>query len=155
MYSRPVRVAGLAAVAALALVAAGCGGERLSQANFDAKTSAICAGYTKRAQKELEPVPGNPLSATGTPEQLAKFGHLLEHVATLFGRQLDDLRRVRPPAGSAQRYTQVLRLYAQIESALGRGARAARRGDKVGVLAVEDELSALGKEADALGFKCE
>ena len=155
MYSRPVRLAGLVLVAAVALVAAGCGGERLSQSAFNAKTSAICAGYTKRAQKELEPIPGNPLSPKGTPEQLAKFSRLLEHVATLFGRQLDDLRQVRPPAESQQRYAQVLGLYAQIDGALWRASRAARKGDKVGVAAAEDELSALGTEADALGFKCE
>jgi hypothetical protein len=150
-----VRLAGLVLIAALALVAAGCGGEQLSRSAFDAKVSSICAGYTKRAAQELQPVPGNPLSDKGTPEQLAKFGHLLEHVATLFGRQLAELRQVGPPAESQERYTQVLRLYAQIESALNRAARAARKGDKTGVLAAEDDLSALGRAADALGFKCE
>ena len=155
MYSRPVRVAGLVLVAAVALVAAGCGGERLSQSAFDTKTSSICARYTKLAQKELGPVPGNPLAQDAPSEQLARFGHLLEHVATLFGRQLDELRRVRPPGESSQRYVQVLRLYSRIESALNRGARAARKGDRVGVVRAEEELTALGRQADALGFKCE
>jgi len=150
-----VRLVALAGVTALALVVAGCGGTRLSQSEFEAKTASICAGYTKRAQKELEPVPGNPLSPTGTPEQLARFGHLLEHVGTLFGQQLADLREVRPPGESSARYAQVLRLYAQAESALTRAARAARKGDKVGVAAAEKELSALGRRADAFGFKCE
>jgi hypothetical protein len=152
-----VRLAGLALVATLALVAAGFGGgaEQLSQSDFDAKVASICAGYTNRAAKELEPVPGNPLSPKATPEQLAKFGRLLEHVATLFGRQLDDLQQLGPPSGSKERYTQVLRLYAQIEAALGRGARAARKGDKVGVLRAEDDLTALGKAVDDLGFRCE
>ena len=156
MYSRPVRLAGLALVAALALIAAGCGGaEQLSQSDFDAKVASICAGYTQRAAKELEPVPGNPLSPNATAEQLAKFSRLLTHVATLFGRQLDDLRQIGPPAGSKERYSQVLQLYAQIEAALGRAARAARKGDKVGVLRADADLSALGEAADALGFKCE
>jgi hypothetical protein len=150
-----VRVVALAALAALALVVAGCGGKRLSQSEFDAKTASICAGYTQRAQKELPPVTGNPLSPAASSEQLARFGRVLEHVATLFGQQLDDLREVRPPGESSARYIQVLRLYAQIESALTRAARAARKGDKPGVAAAEEELSALGNRADALGFRCE
>ncbi len=137
------------------MLAAGCEGEQLSQPEFAAKTSAICAGYAKRAQRELRAVPGNPLSPTATPEQLAAFGRLLQHVATLFGQQLDDLREVRPPGASAGRYRQVLRLYAQIESALARAARAARRGDKLGVAKAEEELSVLGQQADRLGFRCE
>jgi hypothetical protein len=150
-----VRLVVLGGLAALALVASGCGGERLSKAEFDAKTSAICAGYTKRARVELVPVPGNPLSPTAKPEQLARFGRLLQHVATLFGRQLDDLREVRPPSESKAQYTQVLRLYAQIENALSRAARAARKGDKLGVASAEEELSILGQQADKLGFRCE
>jgi hypothetical protein len=155
VYSRAVRVVALAGMAALALVVAGCGGKRLSQSEFEAKTASICAGYTKRAQQELQPVPGNPLSPSGTPEQLARFGHLLEHVATLFGQQLADLREVRPPGESSAEYVQVLRLYAQVESALTRAARAARQGDKRGVAAAEAELTALGRKADAFGFRCE
>jgi hypothetical protein len=150
-----VRLVVLGGLTALALVVAGCGGERLSKSEFAAKTSAICAGYTKRATAELEVVPGNPLSPTAKPEQLASFGRLLQHVATLFGQQLDDLREVRPPSETKAQYTQVLRLYAQIESALTRAARAARKGDKLGVAAAEEELSALGQQADRLGFRCE
>jgi hypothetical protein len=155
VYSRPVRLVVLGGLAALALVVAGCGGERLSKSEFDAKTSAICAGYTKRARAELVPVPGDPLSPTAKPEQLASFGRLLQNIATLFGRQLDDLREVRPPNESKAEYIQVLRLYAQIENALTRGARAARRGDKLGVAAAEGELAELGQQADKLGFRCE
>jgi hypothetical protein len=155
VYSRPMRVAALAGLVALALVAAGCGGKRLSQSEFQAQTSAICAGYTERAQKELAPANGNPLSPNARPEELARFGRLLEHVATLFSRQLADLSEVRPPGESAERYSQVLRLYRKIENAISRAARAARRGDKPGVARAEEELSALGQEADALGFKCE
>ncbi len=154
MYSRPVRLAALAGLAALALLAAGCGGARLTQSRFEAKTAAICAGYTQRASKELAPVEGNPLSPIGTPEQLARFSRLLEHVATLFGQQLADLREVRPPGESQKQYAEVLRLYGQIESAISRAARAARKGDKLGVRRAEEELSVLEQQASALGFRC-
>ena len=150
-----MRVAALALLGALAFVAAGCGGgSRPTLAQFDKKTSSICAGYTKRARTELAPLQGNPLSPNAKPEELARLSRLLQHVATLFGQQLADLSQVRPPSGSAQRYAQVLRLYGQIEGAVSRAARAARRGDKVGVATAEQELSALGQEASALGFKC-
>jgi hypothetical protein len=150
-----MRRAALAALAGLVLVAAGCGGERLTQAQFEAKTKAICAAYTKRAQKELAPFRVNPTSPNATPLDVARFGRLFEHVATLFGRQLDDLRRVRPPAESTAQYAKVLRLLGQTESALTRVARAARRGDRLAIARVELELGATAAQIDALGFKCE
>jgi hypothetical protein len=145
-----------AAAVALVLVLAGCGsGKRLTQAQFDAKVRATCAGYTKRAQRELAPAGTNPSSPSATALDTAKFARLLEHVATLFGAQLDDLRKLRPPAGSDQRYSHVLAVYGQVEDALYRAARTARRGDRSGVQAAERELEVLGRQADAFAFPCE
>lgn len=150
-----MRRGGLLALGAVALVLAGCGGARLTQAQFEAKTKAICAGYTKRAERELASLSVPPPSRSSSSVDVARFGRLLEHVATLFGRQLDDLREVRPPRESAGRYREVLRLYGQLENALGRAARAVRKGDLPGLARIEGELEPLAAQADSLGFRCD
>lgn len=140
------------------LVAAGCGGggSRLTQAEFKAKTDAICAGYTKRAEQEIKADNDvDPTSPKATPLDIAKFSRLVEHGARLFGEQLADLRDVQPPAEAAARHSQVLRLYGQVDSALHRAARAARKGDRSGIGDLSKELDAVGRQVDALGFKCE
>jgi hypothetical protein len=154
-----VRRLALAAAAAALLVLAGCGsgGERLTQAQFDAKVRAVCAGYTKRAERELRrltPPKANPASPTATPLDTARFARLIEHVATLFGKQLEDLRQLRPPADYAGRYTEALAVYRRIEDALVRTARTARRGDRRGLEALELELTELGRQADAFHLPC-
>jgi hypothetical protein len=44
---------------------------------------------------------------------------------------------------------------AGVENGLYRAARAARKGDRAGVAAIEAQLAELGRAADALGFRCE
>jgi hypothetical protein len=148
----------LAGIAAGVLMLAGCGsktGERLTEAEFKAKTDAICAAYTKRAEQELGSSNIDPTSPSTSPLELAQFSRLIGQVARLFGEQLDDLRAVRPPAEDARRYSEILRLYGQVESALGRAARAARKGDRRGLGELGSELDAVGRQVDALGLQCE
>jgi hypothetical protein len=151
-----VRRAALAGIGTLLLVVSGCGsGTQLSKAEFDAKVRTICAQYTKRAQRELA-LPGiYPTSPAASALDIAKFGRFIGHVATLFDEQLDDLSALRPPAESAQAYSEVLTTYRQIDGALFRAARAARKGDRKGIAELTQELDAAGRQADALGFKCE
>jgi hypothetical protein len=148
----------LGGIAAVSLVLAGCGngsGERLTKAEFEAKTDAICAAYTKRAQRELGSSNIDPTSPSATPLEIAQFSRLIGRVARLFGEQLDDLQAVRPPAEEAHRYAQILRLYSQVRNALTRASRAARRGDRRGLANFGKELDAAGRQVDALGFRCE
>ncbi len=127
----------------------------MTQAEFRAKTDAICAAYTKRAERELGSSNIDPTSPSASPLEVAQFGRQIGQVARLFGEQLDDLRAVRPPAEEARRYAEILRLYGQVESALGRAARAARKGDRGDLGELGKELDAVGWQVDALGFKCE
>jgi hypothetical protein len=148
----------LAGTAAVVLVLAGCGsgsGTRLTRAEFRAKTEAICAAYTKRAEREVGSSNIDPTSPSTTPLEVAQFSRLIGQVARLFGEQLDALRAVRPPAEEARRYSEILRLYGQVETALGRAARAARKGDRRALGELGYELEAAGRQVDALGFKCE
>ncbi len=148
----------LTGITAAVLVLAGCGsrtGERLTQAEFKAKTDAICAAYTERAERELGSSNIDPTSPSASPLEIAQFSRLIGQVARLFGAQLDDLRAVRPPAEEARRYSEILRLYGQVETALGRVARAARKGDRRALAVLGKELDAVGRQVDALGFTCE
>lgn len=143
-----------AAVAALAGCGSG-GGARLTSAEFRAKTDAICAAYTKRAAREIVSSNVDPSSPSASPLEVAQFSRTIGQVARLFGEQLDDLRAVRPPAEEARRYSEILRLYGQVESALARASRAARHGDRRGLADLGKELDSVGRQVDALGFKCD
>jgi hypothetical protein len=145
-------------IAAAVATLAGCGsggGAKLTGAEFKAKTDAICAAYTKRAQRELGSSNVDPSSPSATPLQVAQFSRLIGQVAMLFGQQLDDLRAVHPPADEARRYNQILRLYGQVENALVRTSRAARQGDRRALGELGKELATIGGQVDALGFRCE
>jgi hypothetical protein len=145
----------LPAVAAAALLAAGCGGgSPATKEGFDAKFRSVCDKYVERAQRELGRVEGNPTATGATPLQVARFGRLIGRVATLFGEQLDELRTIQPPADQTSGYHEFLRLYGQAEGFLNRAARAARKGDRTGLVAQLDGLDALSSGIDALGFQC-
>jgi hypothetical protein len=143
-----------AAVAALAGCGSG-GGARLTSAEFRARTDAICAAYTKRAAREIVSSNVDPSSPSTSSFEVAQFSRMIGQVARLFGEQLDDLRAVRPPAEEARRYSEILRLYGQVESALVRASRSARRGDRRGLADLGKELDTVGRQVDALGFKCD
>jgi hypothetical protein len=142
----------------VAVVLAGCGSgnrQQLTQAEFNAATDAICASYTRRAQEELGSSSIDPTSPTASALEIARFARQIQRLATLFGEQLEDLQAVRPPAESGRTYSEVLAVFRQIENALVRAARAARKGDRLGLVEIATELDALGSQVDALGFKCE
>jgi hypothetical protein len=151
---RGALLAGVAAAAALA----GCGSgdeERLTPAEFRATTDAICASYTRRAEEQLGPSSIDPTSPTASALDIARFARQIQRLATLVGEQLEDLQAVRAPAESARTYSQGLALFGQIENALVRAARAARKGDRRGVAVIGKQLFALNAQVDALGFTCE
>jgi hypothetical protein len=92
---------------------------------------------------------------TASAQDIARFARQIQRLATLFGEQLEDLQAVRAPAESARTYSEELALFGQIENALVRAARAARKGDRRGVADIGKELFALNAQVDALGFTCE
>jgi hypothetical protein len=152
------RWAVFAMFAGVAVVLAGCGGgsgQRLTQAEFKAKTAAICAAYTKRAEREIRSSNVDPSSPSASPLEVAQFSRMIGQAARLFGEQLDDLRAVRPPVEEARRYSEILRLYRQVENALVRASRTARHGDRRGLADLGKELDTVGRQVDALGFKCD
>jgi hypothetical protein len=81
----------LLAVAALALVAGGCGGKskRLSKAAFVSHANAICAKYEKRVRSRMAGIPA------GNEKQLASS---IEKVLPVIRQGNDELRTLKPPS---------------------------------------------------------
>jgi hypothetical protein len=80
-----VRAAGVGA-AALALVAAGCGGGApLSKSEFAAKANAICAKYTRK------------IDAVPPPRKIDDVPAYVELVKPYLERGVDELGTVKPP----------------------------------------------------------
>lgn len=82
----------LLALAALALVAAGCGSKakRLTRAEFAKRANAICAKYEQRVQKRMAGI------AAGDEKQLASS---IEKVLPVIREGNDELRSLKPPEG--------------------------------------------------------
>jgi hypothetical protein len=87
----------LFAVAALALVAGGCGskGKRLSKGEFVTRADAICAKYEKRVQSRMAGVP------PGDQKQLASS---IEKVLPVIRKGNDELRSLKPPESLQARF---------------------------------------------------
>jgi hypothetical protein len=82
----------LLAVAALALVAGGCGGKskRLSKAAFVSQANAICGKYEERVRSRMAGIPA------GNEAQLASS---IEKVLPVIRQGNDELRTLKPPEG--------------------------------------------------------
>jgi hypothetical protein len=149
-----VRRAGLAALAILLLVSAGCGGAgtRLTSAELQSRIDAICVTYQQRSGREIEPVKSDPRLASTSSLEVARFGRALEHIATLVGQQLDDLRALRPPAALAARYSAALRSYDRIRGVMSQAARAARKGDRRGIAVAVARVDAMYRAIEGFRF---
>ena len=80
------------AVAALALLAGGCGGQskRLSKSAFVNQANAICAKYEERVRSRMAGIPA------GNEQQLARS---IEKVLPVIRQGNDELRTLKPPEG--------------------------------------------------------
>jgi hypothetical protein len=90
MRLRPLLLA--VAIAVLALVAGGCGGNgtRLTKAEFITQANAICAKWEKRVQSQMAGI------TTGDEKQLASS---IEKVLPTIRKGNDELRSLKPPQG--------------------------------------------------------
>jgi len=84
-------------IAALGLVAAGCGSKsnRLSKAEFVSRANAICAKYEKRVQSRMAGVPA------GDQKQLANS---IGTVIPVIRKGNDELRSLKPPGSLQSRF---------------------------------------------------
>jgi hypothetical protein len=138
----------------VALLAAGCGsGSSPTPDQFAVKLQATCDEFSKRA-KSIHTPQGDPTAEGASPLLVAQFARTIQQVSTLFGEEVARLRQLDPPASEAARWHEFLRLFAQADAALNRGAREARRGNAAGMVRELAELDNLSAKLDATTFKC-
>jgi hypothetical protein len=153
----------LLAAGALALVAAGCGGddegggdgERLTKAQFVVQGNAICkAGNAKaEALKPDLPPTFDPTKDSTPEEQLDKFGDYLDDLVDIFKDQNDKLHDLNPPEELEDDFNKALSISDETINEAEEAAEAAHDADRE---KLKDKLAEGQKhsdEADALATK--
>ena len=133
----------LFAVAALALVAGGCGskGKRLSKAEFVSRANAICAKYEQRVQSRMAGI------SAGDEKQLASS---IEKVLPVIRQGNDELRSLKPPASLQGRFDRWMGI-ADAEVAAARKLHdALRKSDRKAIQAAFKELQTKDADQDRL-----
>ncbi len=148
-----------AALAALVLLAAGCGSsaKRLSKDEFITKADGICGA----AQKGIPRIPAslgkNFDPATASTERLAAFGTYLQGVLTVFRNEVRELRKLHPPKDFQASYDSVLDLLDEGVKEGGEASAAARSGERAKVQAKltesDDHFGSANKIARDYGLK--
>jgi hypothetical protein len=85
------------AAGAVALVAAGCGGEeRLSQEEFQKQGNAICAKYDKQIEE------------IGTPTSVEEVPAYVNKVLPIVERQIEDMKELNPPERDQEAFDEMI-----------------------------------------------
>lgn len=85
------------AAGAVALVAAGCGGEeRLSQEEFQKQGNAICAKYDEQIEE------------IGTPTSVEEVPVYVNKVLPIVERQIEDMKELNPPERDQEAFDEMI-----------------------------------------------
>jgi hypothetical protein len=133
----------LLAVAAVALVAGGCGskGKRLSKAEFVKRANAICAKYEQRVQSRMAGI------TAGDEKQLASS---IEKVLPVIREGNDELRSLKPPEGLQGHYDRWMRIADAEVAAASKLHDALRKSDRKAIQAAFAELQTKDVDQDRL-----
>ena len=133
----------LLAVAAVALVASGCGSkdERLTKEEFVKQANAICANYEQRVQKRMAGIP------PGDEKQLASS---IEKVLPVIREGNDELRSLKPPEGLQGHYDRWMKIADAEVAAASKLQNALHKGDRQAIQAAFTELQNKDVDQDRL-----
>jgi hypothetical protein len=133
----------LLAVAAVALVAGGCGSKdkRLTKGEFVKQANAICARYEQRVQKRMAGIPA------GDEAQLASS---IEKVLPVIREGNNELRSLKPPEGMQGHYDRWMRIADAEVAAASKLQDALRKGDRKAIQASFAELQTRDVDQDRL-----
>ena len=140
----------------VAALVAGCGSSSApTEEQFAAKVKTVCAEYNQRAGHEIgDERPADPSDPKTTPLQIAQYAGLLGRVQLLFHSELGALAQIEPSASAKKRYVTFLGVYRQVDAALAQAARAARKGDRAGLVAALSRINAAGALVDSTHVAC-
>jgi hypothetical protein len=141
----------LAGIAALCVLAAGCGGgagKRLSKAEFVTTADGICKKYNDKSNAIKPDLPPtfDPTSSDATAEQLDKFGDFLDASIGLFRDEVGELRDVNPPEELDGDYNKALSL---LDKALNVGDDAAKAAHDADRKKLNEKLTESQKHSNA------
>jgi hypothetical protein len=133
----------LLAVAAVSLVAGGCGSKdnRLSKSEFVEQANAICAKYEQRVQKRMAGIPA------GDETQLASS---IEKVLPVIREGNDELRSLKPPDGLQGHYDRWMKIADAEVAAASKLQNALRKGDRQAIQSAFAELQTKDVDQDRL-----
>ena len=133
----------LLAVAAVALVASGCGSkdERLTKEEFVKQANAICANYEQRVQKRMAGIP------PGDEKQLASS---IEKVLPVIREGNDELRSLKPPEGLQGHYDRWMKIADAEVAAASKLQSALRKSDRQAIQSAFAELQSKDVDQDRL-----
>jgi hypothetical protein len=124
----------LAALAAVVLIAAGCGGsDTLSKSDYQKQFNAAAAKFTTRAKALKNPADNAPAS------ERAAAG---DKAAAAIGDLADDLEGLHPPAEVAQAHKDLTAAFRESSDLTKQAAQKLRAGDEKGLQKVADKLRA-------------
>lgn len=133
----------LFAVAALALIAGGCGSNdgRLTKTEFVKQANAICAKYEQRVQKRMAGIPA------GDEKQLASS---IQKVLPVIREGNDELRSLKPPDGLQGHYDRWMKIADAEVAAASKLQNALRKDDRQAIQSAFAELQSKDVDQDRL-----
>lgn len=144
---RSTTVAGTAASALLALVAAGCGtgagrgADHLTRHEFVAQADAICAEYTGK------------IDNLGEPASQAELGTFIRRAKDLAADQFAALRELEPPGEIEKTVNEAYALAAEQLALFDDLGDATDANDQKKMREISDELDALDVKSDSLAVE--
>ena len=129
-----------AALAPLAVVAAGCGGGRLSVVDFDAKADAICAKYNAKVRSAYTNVPPDPVS----------LRRAIHKAIAYTKKGADELDALNPPKMYDAQFKEFVRITYDEVKAGKELAKAAQTRNQALLVAARTKLVLQGRNADRL-----
>jgi hypothetical protein len=127
--------------ALLALVAAGCGSQALSKADYVAKADAICRTYDKK------------LEALPSPKSIKDIGTLADNAIPIVDEGIAKLRDLKPPDDLKSGVDHWLDLNKQNLDDFKKLRDAAKKGDASTTQALANQIGQHEKETDAAARK--
>jgi hypothetical protein len=150
-----------AVAAALAVAAAGCGGESSAKKKEDflREANSICKHF-EDLQNQVQVPPVNPLAAKTSHAARAQWGLGIKQLAYLGTQEVKALGKLKPPRELEEEYRRLLTTNGEAYADLLQGADAAKRNHvsqiKAPIEAGRAALAQATKHARALGLKqCE
>jgi len=148
----------LAVAAALALLAAGCGGKSAAEKRKDflAEANRICKHFNDLQNQVVVPSV-NPLAANVTHIQRAQWGVGIKQLAYLGTQEVKTLGKLKPPKELEDGFQALLTTKGGAFAAMLQGADAAKRNHvskiKAPIDASRAALAKAAKQARTLGLK--